>query len=87
MTDERIKAAKNLAAVRAFEAYTNSLKESLGEEGLAEALDGTGHIHTALFLVGDQTIGALCEWRFSRKPETIERLLATRDQARGTSPS
>ncbi len=61
MTDERIKAAKNLAAVKTFEAYTNSLKESLGEEALTEALDETGHVHTAIFLAGDKAIGAYCE--------------------------
>jgi hypothetical protein len=85
MTNERLKAAKNLAAVKAFEVYVETIKEALGEESLIDALDGTEHIHTAVLLVGEKTLAVAADWHFSTKPELVKSLVAMR--TKGTTPS
>ncbi len=88
MPDDRVKAAKNLAAVKAFEVYLDTIKETLGEEGLADILNGTDHIHTGIVLVGDKAVGVACKWHFSMSEEFIKTLLATRNIGpRPTTPS
>lgn len=85
MTDERIKAAKNLAAVKAFEAYVETLKDALGEEGLVEVLGGTGHIHTGVLFVGDKSVAVVCEWNFSTDARVIEKMIEARTKSAAPS--
>lgn len=91
MDDNRLKAAKNLAAVKAFEAYTNTIKEQLGEEGLVAALDGTEHIHTGILLLDGKEVGIFCDWFFSSDRAVILRLIESRQkkraEAQATKPS
>lgn len=86
-----MRAAKNLAAVKAFEAYTNTIKEQLGEEGLIECLDGTEHIHTGILLLDGHEMGVFCDWFFSTNKELVRRLIETRQrkqhEAKASSPS
>lgn len=78
MDETRLKAAKNLAAIKAFEAYTETIKEQVGEEGLIAALDGTEHLHTGILLLDGQEMGILCDWYFSSKRELIVGMLELR---------
>ena len=87
MDDVRLKAAKNLAAIKAFEVYTNTIKEQVGEEGLIAVLDGTEHVHTAILLVEDKPMGIFCDWFFSTNIELVKRLVASRTQRAGSAPS
>lgn len=77
MDSPKIKAAKNLAAVRALEAYARCLKEELGEPELAD-LGGTEHLHTAIMLSGETTVALLAHWTFSTNPEVVAKCLAMR---------
>jgi hypothetical protein len=86
--EDRMKAAKNLAAVKAFEVYLETIKSTLGEEGLAEMLDGTHHAHTGIVFMDGKAVGIYGEWRFSMNAEFVEALLASRNiGSRSTTPS
>jgi hypothetical protein len=84
MTDERIKAAKNMAAVKAFEAYVTALKDAVGEENLAEALGNSGHIHKGILFVGDKTVAVSCEWNFSTEKSAVGQML--QERSKGSTP-
>ena len=77
MTEEQINAAKNLAAVRALEAYGEALEELLKDVPL-EQLDQTEHVHTALIFGKDSTaIAVICHWKFVADPKVMAALLRT----------
>ncbi len=83
MTEEQINAAKNRAAVRALEAYSEALAETLKDVTL-EQLNHTEHVHTALMLGrGGAAIAVICHWTFIADPKVIAQLLEGQHDGEG----
>jgi hypothetical protein len=75
MTEEQIEAAKNMAAVKALEAYGKALEEVLGEVA-PESLDQTEHIHTAVLLGKEgKAVAIISHWKFTTDPQVIAKLV------------
>ncbi len=78
----KIERAKNLAAVKALEAYAATLKIELSEDELrAIELHNTEHVHTALMIVGDERKTGLvivARWRFTTDPAIVAKVLAVK---------
>ncbi len=73
---KKIESAKNLAAVKALQAYTDCLREELGDEGIAQVdLNATEHVHTALLFGGAETVALIARWKFTSDPGIIARCM------------
>jgi hypothetical protein len=71
----KIEAAKNLAAVKALEAYAQSLREQLSDQEVVD-LDHTEHVHTAILLQGETAVALCAHWSFSADPKVVAKCLA-----------
>jgi hypothetical protein len=70
--DELVKRAKELAALKAFEAYAVELERLLREAGLPiTVLSETTHIHSAILLGGGEALSVRCRWDFTSKAEAL----------------
>lgn len=76
----KIERAKNLAAVKALEAYAATLKAELSEDELRTMeMHNTEHVHTALMIVGDERKTGLvivARWRFTTDPAIVAKVVA-----------
>ena len=66
----KVRAAKERAAKKAFEAYAASLEEELGSEHLADDVDASSHAHDA-FLMLSKPLYVRCTWEFSCHPAVV----------------
>jgi REP element-mobilizing transposase RayT len=75
--EQKIKAAKNKAALAAFETYRNHLMEALKElnVNLVEALDGTAHVHSAIIVSEKDAVLSFCRWDFTADQQLVDRAL------------
>lgn len=82
--EEKIRRAKELAAVAAFEAYATTLREHLDAAGLPlTVLDETVHVHAAVVLDGEHACAIACRWQFSTDPTLLAGLVAQKHQGSG----
>ena len=74
----KIERAKNQAAVKALEAYIESLREQLTEEEVV-TMHHNEHVHTALLLIGKTPLTVVAHWRFSIDPAVAAKIVALKE--------